>query len=170
MNHSATENRLYNKRAQRDDVNVTDIILRILRANESVEAIRSPEDLSRYINARLMQPQDELRTYQMRFLDMNRLARYQPDIGFKLSVDFASALSKEELSVCITSLVPPGAYYAEPRMTDDVHFTHNFEPTSLIKFPRWTAGASLWVLMVYHCGNVTTKSHIFFIQGLPDMI
>ena len=57
------------------------------------------------------------------------------------SVDFATTLSKEELSVCITSLVPPGAYYAEPRMTDDVHFTHNFEPTSLIKFPRWTAGA-----------------------------
>jgi hypothetical protein len=66
--------------------------------------------------------------------------------GLRPSVDFATTLSKEELSVCITSLVPPGAYYAEPRMTDDVHFTHNFEPTSLIKFPRWTAGACVHFL------------------------
>jgi hypothetical protein len=143
---SSAENKLYNKRAVRPDMSVTDIILRIMRPekNESIEQIRGPDELIKYINSRLVPPRGELKPHEMRTIDLNRFAQYSADIGFKIAIDFATELDPKQLAICLVSLLPPGAYYNEHRLIDDVHYTNSWDPTSLIKFPRWGSGFNLF--------------------------
>ncbi len=135
-----TENKLYNKRIEREDINVTDMVSKILLPTESMDTLQNPGAMLAYMESRMVPPR-MLPLKNMLWLDYKRFVTYQPDIGFKVAVDFANNVGVDDsLTLSLVSLTPPGSYYQEHRITEDVHFTNSFDPDSFVKHPRWLNG------------------------------
>lgn len=124
-NPTSFENKLYNKRKSRQDILVTDIIPRILRFNETIEMIRSREAMADYVKSRLNLP-EEISIKDMVWIDPTRISKFQPDLGFRVSIDFAVNLDSNAFPFCIYSLSPPASFYADFPLPDDVLFTSLF--------------------------------------------
>jgi len=66
------------------------------------------------------------------FMTMSHLLRYQPDIGFKVSIDglcnlpSVGLLGTAKLYKVVFCLSPPALYYSSPPVTTDAHFTRAY--------------------------------------------
>lgn len=67
---------------------------------------------------------------------------YNPDAGFLVSVDGGHMISANKpcFAAAIYSLSPPGSYYQEFKLTNQVHVTTKLDLTSLAKSPVWEDG------------------------------
>ncbi len=75
-------------------------------------------------------------------LDMTYFAKYQPQAGFKFSLDgLHNVPSNSKLVVGIYCLNPPGAFY-DPDNPDikDVHLNSNFNWSSALRSPQYLEG------------------------------
>ena len=71
-------------------------------------------------------------------LSLVRFAQYKDPVGFKVCVDAGQNFKNNESYVfCITSLVPPGLFYRETPLTDDVVVTQDIDLDTTCCCPKW---------------------------------
>lgn len=72
---------------------------------------------------------------------LDRIAIYQPDIGFKVSIDGLHNMpSKKNFYKAIYCLAPPAPFYQDPKLTEDVQFTTMLNWDSVNLSPEFTDG------------------------------
>jgi len=132
------EKRLYNVLIDREDALIGEVAPLAKRPgieeDDHVE-IMEDEELTDWIKKRLQNPKG--------MMSLDHATQYQLDAGFKVRVSNlvnlrSSDTAKGKVLKVIFSLCPPGGYYGNPRLTENVGFTtgHDFEAGT--NFPTFT--------------------------------
>lgn len=135
---TSTEQSLYKALGKRKPIKVTDIIPRLSEEGETLD-LENSEIVSTWINDKLLaskRSEDVRGRVMIPVLDP--LYRYSPMAGFNVAVDGGNNIARgQKLSFSIFSLNPPGSYYQEFKLTNQVDMTVNVDMESLLKAPRW---------------------------------
>ena len=73
-------------------------------------------------------------------LDYSKSFKYMEKLGFAVAVDGALHLPRPLPAFAFHSLNPPGSFYGETQLTEDVNFARVHDPESLLTAPRWADG------------------------------
>eukprot|EP00892_Ulva_mutabilis_P007913 jgi/Ulvmu1/5494/UM023_0030.1 len=108
--------------------------------SETVDAGAPPPagdaDLVDWALARLMPPP----MWPRPLLDLGFAHPYLPSLGFSIAVDGAARLGRMLPAVALTSVFPPGSFYQDHPVSDDVKATLLFDLDSPLLAPRWLDG------------------------------
>ena len=132
------ESKLYPLRLLRAPLPMREVALELAEATDgpTAELPDSDEDLSLWMLRWLKRPElsnDETINYWMGY-------EYIPSMGFLVAVDACSRLQKSLPCAAVHSLAPPGSFYAESPLVEDVKITHGFDLKSELRSPHWTDG------------------------------
>ncbi|GLI63028.1 hypothetical protein VaNZ11_005888, partial [Volvox africanus] len=75
-----------------------------------------------------------------RQLPYNLSSAYYPDLGFCVAVDGALRLPRGLPAAAFTTFAPPGSFYQDSPLVDDVRVTLDYDLTAPLANPRWTDG------------------------------
>eukprot|EP00741_Cyanophora_paradoxa_P013889 tig00020713_g13407.t1 len=130
------ELQIYAQRAARETVPVKMAVARAAERGQT-PSFRSEEELVAWLGERLKAAPWPA---EVPMLDYAYAVRYDSRLGFKVSVDGATNLPKSVPAKAIYSLAPPGSFYRQPPLTDDVEFTLSDDFQADMKHPRWLDG------------------------------
>lgn len=135
---AAHEIELYRSRQSRLDVTVADRI-RLMAPDQPFDppgrdTPAKDVKMNRWVEKRLKRP--PLTNDQP--LSLVRFAPYRDTVGFRVCVDGAQNLANTDSYVfCITSLLPPGLYYRDQPLMEDVIVTREVDLGTTTTCPIW---------------------------------
>lgn len=133
--------RIFSIQANRETKTIREAIQLAIRINTEYEeqdraaASGSEQEMKPWLEDRFNLP-----AHLRSFIDLAFLAKYQPNAGFRVSIDAVHNLPKPALIKVVYCLSPPAPYYQDPIMTEDVDFTvgHDWDISAVS--PHFTDG------------------------------
>eukprot|EP01083_Nonionella_stella_P155965 504521_1 len=123
--------KLYNRREEREDVSVREVIEQLVTEKE--ESFEDPE-LMQWMSSLFAAPTAKPRP----FVSLNKFARYDPATGFQLAVDGGHKIGEgKTLAFALYSISPPASFYQEFKLTEEVQMAHKMDWDSLGASPMW---------------------------------
>lgn len=127
------ERYLYEERANRRDVTVRDMTSQAQNQLGLKVDLNDEEYLDWIDQALQVTPRTPM-------IDMKYFSKYNPKLGFKISIDAIHNIPSETPHVAIFCLNPPAALYSNTVITRDVNFTTKVDWNSPIKTPTFLDG------------------------------
>ncbi|KAF5840443.1 hypothetical protein DUNSADRAFT_16675 [Dunaliella salina] len=85
-------------------------------------------------------------------LNYNFASEYFPDLGFFVAIDGAMRIPRNLPSAALTTFAPPGSFYQDNPVVDDLKATLEYDMTSYLSEPRWMDGLQLFLGVGYETG------------------
>ncbi|KIZ02133.1 hypothetical protein MNEG_5821 [Monoraphidium neglectum] len=86
------------------------------------------------------------------FIDFNTAREYQPNMGFFVAADGAHRVSRLLPAAALVTYAPPGSFYQDHPIVDDVKVTLDYDLTAPLAAPRWLDGFQHFVGAPYSPG------------------
>ncbi|KAJ1480735.1 hypothetical protein T484DRAFT_1809672 [Baffinella frigidus] len=140
---------------QRHDMSVKDMLVTLLPRADYEHLRQVNEDQATYAAMRHMMMADKELLIQQN--NMLFFCTYNPDIGFRVSIDGANNLpvTKNIFPVAVFGAVPPCCYFGPTRLTLDTYMSSELDPNSTVRCPRWLDSYSDFKHVACHHGSRT---------------
>lgn len=113
---SVIERYLYEERSDRRDINVREATIQVI-TRMGLKLELNDDEMLDWIDQKLqINPRTPM-------LDMKYFAKYNPNMGFKISIDAIHNIPTPNSHVAIFCLNPPGSLYTNGNITQDIQFT-----------------------------------------------
>ncbi|KAG1676617.1 hypothetical protein FOA52_008746 [Chlamydomonas sp. UWO 241] len=96
--------------------------------------------------------EDRLRGNNQRPLNYNLSSEYFPDLGFYVACDGAMRLDRQLPAATLITFAPPGSFYLDNPVVDDMKATLDYDMNSCLAGPRWTDGFQHMENIIYEPG------------------
>jgi len=96
--------------------------------------------------------EDRLRGNNQRPLNYNMASEYFADLGFFVACDGAMRLERQLPSAALMTFAPPGSFYLDNPVVDDMKATLDYDMSSCLACPRWTDGFQHMDNVIYEPG------------------
>ncbi|XXQ36202.1 C2H2-type domain-containing protein [Plasmodiophora brassicae] len=152
---SKIEQRLYNIRSAQDAIHV-DAILEQVDPGAKDLSQENEATVKAWIENQFTALSKKMGRNAPQRIDLKRFARYNPTTGLRIAIDAAYNVGDGALlPFVIYTISPPGTFYGEYPLTEDVQLTAQWDWDSLLKAPTFLGGYTLFRDVKYsevaHC-------------------
>ena len=131
---NTTELKLYSTIHKRPDKTVSSIVEELFIDKIDDKSILNDNDKFRVWAKNILKPPPK---EEIKFLNLKNFLKYNESIGIGISIDGLNNVDKNSFYIVLFSFGPPSTFYQDFKLTENVHFTYNWDLDSLTHFPRY---------------------------------